>query len=202
MRAPSHVLSSLALLFASASSGQAAAIIIQNNSFESPGGGNNQYPSATNWNGSDFTEISADVLLTGGHLARYAGQNSGNTATQDLGVGFMADSQYTLTILIGDRTTDINNPTGTASFGLTAGGIDQGTFTQVTAAQIADNTFQEFTYTFTTGAVAPTGNIGISLGATGGRGQFDNVRLDVIPEPSSALCALIGSLSLLRRRRC
>lgn len=171
-------LAALALLLTTASS-QADAVIIQNNSFENPGGGTGQYPSADSWNGSSFTEISADVLLTGGHLARYAGQNSGNTATQDLGVGFSADSQYTLTILLGDRTTDAGNPTGTATFGLTAGGIDLGDFTQVTPAQVVDNTFQEFIYTFTTGAVAPTGNIGISLGALGGRAAFDNVRLNV-----------------------
>ena len=56
-------------------------------------------------------------------------------------------------------------------------------------------------YTFTAGAVAPTGNVGIKLGATSGPGLFDNVRLDAVPEPSKALCALTGGFALLRRRR-
>ena len=195
---------SLALLLASAASSQAVAIIVLNQSFESPGGNNGDYPPATSWVGSTFTEVSTAIGLSGGHLIRYNGQNGGTTGSQDLGVGFLADSVYSMTILIGNRTNDGSNPTGTARFGLTAGGIEQGTFTEVTNAQVAGQTFQDFTYTFTTGAVAPTGNVGIKLeAAAGGRGLFDNVRLDAtaVPEPSTALCAVIGGLALLRRRR-
>ena len=194
---------SLALLLASAASSQAVAIIVQNQSFESPGGNNGDYPAATSWVGSTFTEVSTAVGLNGGHLDRYNGQNGGTAGSQNLGVGFLANTVYTLTILIGNRTSDSSNPTGTARFGLTAGGTEQGTFTEVTNAQVAGQTFQDFNYTFTTGAVAPTGDVGITLGASGGRGLFDNVRLDAsaIPEPSTALCAMIGGLALLRRRR-
>ena len=95
-------------------------------------------------------------------MIRYNGQNPGTTGSQDLGVGFLANTVYTMTILIGNRTNDGSNPTGTARFGLTAGGTEQGTFTEVTNAQVAGQTFQDFTYTFTTGAVAPTGNVGIT----------------------------------------
>ena len=197
-----HILGvSLALLLASAASSQAVAISVQNQSFEIPGGAAFTYPQATSWVGSSFTEISTEVGLSGGHLIRYNGQNANTTGSQDLGVGFLANSVYLLTISIGDRAT--GDLSGTVNFGLTAGGINQGTFTQVTTAQVAGQTFQDFNYTFTTGAVAPTGNVGIKLEASGGRGQFDNVRLDAsaIPEPSTALCAMIGGLALLRRRR-
>jgi len=73
-----------------------------------------------------------------------------------------------------------------------------------TTAVSPANTFQDFTYTFVTGAVAPAGNVGIRLGATGGRGLFDNVRLDAsVPEPSSL--GLLGLTTLgigaIRRRR-
>ena len=193
---------SLALLLASAASSQAAAIIVLNPSFENPGGGGGQYPAADNWVGSSFTEISTDVGLSGGDLIRYGAQQSGTTGSQDLGVGFLANSVYTLTIAVGDRQT--GDVSGTVSFGLTAGGTNQGIFTEVAPAQVTDNTFQDFTYTFTTGAVAPTGNVGIKLSSiSAGRGVFDNVRLDAsaIPEPSTALCAVIGGIALLRRRR-
>jgi hypothetical protein len=202
---PIHILgASLALLLAFTASSHAEALTILNHSFESPGGGGGQYPSATSWDGSSFTELSADVGITGGDGPRHNGQNSGSTANQDLGVAFQASTVYTLTIAIGNRTTDSGNPTGFARFGLTAGGNELGTFT---SAVSAPNTFQDFVYSFTTGATAPTGNIGIRLGATGGRGLFDNVRLDAsvvpVPEPTTALIGVMMSLGLagIRRRR-
>ena len=205
MKIPAILGSTLVLLFASTSSSQAVAVAILNQSFENPGGGSFSYPPANNWITSSFTEISTDVGLSGGHLLRHNGQNPGSSASQDLGVGFLTDSIYTLTISIGNRTTDVNNPTGTAVFGLTAGGTDQAVFTQVASSLVPGGTFRDFTYTFTTGAVAPTGNVGIRLGAAvGGRGLFDNVRLDVspVPEPGTTLFALLGGLLIARRRRC
>jgi hypothetical protein len=193
---------SLALLLASTASSHALAIEVLNPSFELPGGGSFSYPSADFWPGSSFTEISADVGITGGDGPRHNGQNSNSAANQILNTTFTADTTYTLTIAIGNRTSDVGNPTGIASFGLTADGTELGIFTQAVSAP---NTFQDFIYTFTTGADAPVGsNIGIRLAATNGRGLFDNVRLDAtpVPEPSTALCALIGgSLIMARRRR-
>lgn len=192
---------SLALLLASASSIHAATITVQNPSFEIATGGGS-FPPADFWPGSSFTENSASVgITTGGDGPRHNGQDSNSTANQDLGVAFLADTVYTLTIAIGNRTSDPGNPTGTARFGLTDGGTEVGTFTGATSP---GGTFLDSTYVFTTGAVAPTGNVGIRLQGVNGRGLFDNVRLDAspVPEPSTALCALIGgSLILARRRR-
>jgi len=191
------------LLLASASTSHAAAVIVLNPSFEDRIDPGQQYGSAVSWPGNSFTELSADVLVTGGTGPRHAGQSQNDTMNQDLGVTFLPLTTYTLTVAIGNRVS-VNDPTGTARFGLTSGGtIELGTFT--TAVSLA-NTFQDFTYTFNTGAVAPTGNVGIRLGVqpTVGRGLFDNVRLDAspIPEPSTGLCALIGaSLVLAHRRR-
>ena len=118
MKIPAILGSTLVLHFASTSSSQAVAVAILNQSFENPGGGSFSYSPANNWVTSSFTEISTDVGLSGGHLLRHNGQNPGSSASQDLGVGLLTDSIYTLTILIGNRTTDVNNPTGTAIFGL------------------------------------------------------------------------------------
>ena len=196
---------SLALLLSSTSSSHAVAIAILNPSFESPGGGPATYASATDWVGSNFTEISTEVgLNSGGNGLRYNGEEGGST-TQILGVSFLSNTKYTLTVAIGNRVT--GNATGSATFGLTAGGIDLpisfAPFTVVAPAQVPGGTFKDFTYTITTGAVAPTGNAGIRLGALNDRALFDNVRLDAspVPEPSATLFALIGGLLITRRRR-
>ena len=196
---------SLALFLASTSTSQAVAVTILNPSFESPGGGPATYTPATDWVGSNFTEISTEVgLNSGGNGLRYNGEEGGST-TQVLGVSFLSNTRYTLTLAIGNRVT--GNPTGTATFGLTANGTDLpisfAPFTVVAPAQVPGGTFRDFTYTITTGAVAPTGNVGIRLGALSDRALFDNVRLDasLVPEPSATLFALIGGLLIARRRR-
>ena len=141
------------------------------------------YDPATSWVGSSFTEVSEEINLTHGHLLRYNGQDPGNSATQDLGVLFVSNTLYRLTISIGNRPGGGGNATGIATFGLTADGIDLNDFTSAVAPA---ETFQDFTYQFTTGAEAPVGNVGIRLGASGGRGLFDDVRLTSQTEVSSA----------------
>jgi len=198
------------LLLASAATSHAAAVVILNSSFESPGGNPMTYASATDWAGSSFTEISTEVSLTGGTGVRYGGQLASTTMTQDLGVTFLANTTYTLTVALGNRV--VGDISGSMRFGLTNGGTELGTFTLVAVpSAVTGGTFQDFTYTFTTGAVAPTGNVGISLEAPDpsqsqfgpGRGVFDNVRLDAspVPEPSAGLCALIGASLILAHRR-
>jgi hypothetical protein len=68
----------------------------------------------------------------------------------------------------------------------------------------AGGTFGDATFSWTTGAVAPVGNLRISiqsLNAT--RLHVDNVRLDatVIPEPAAGVLGLLGVAFVLRRRR-
>ena len=76
---------------------------------------------------------------------------------------------------------------------------------------VASGSLTDFTYTFVTGAVAPTGTVlavfrGVDDGMGGGdssRGDVDNYRVDAspIPEPASAALALLGSFGLLARRK-
>ena len=101
----SHLLgATFAFLLASASSSHAVAVTVNNFSFENPGG-DSGYPSATSWSGSNYTEISSDIGLTGGTGARYGGQNSGNTMTQALGAQYLANTTYTLTVALANRTS-------------------------------------------------------------------------------------------------
>jgi hypothetical protein len=72
---------------------------------------------------------------------------------------------------------------------------------------------RSFTYTVLASDLSRSGNVGVllaaygstdgtnGLGASANQAFFDNVRLTVIPEPSSALLGGLGLLYLLRRRR-
>ena len=77
--------------------------------------------------------------------------------------------------------------------------VDTGTFALV------DNTFADMSVTFTTGAVAPSGNIRLFVKEIDGvsRIHVDNFRLDAtaVPESSSALALALGCGFLMRRRR-
>jgi hypothetical protein len=141
---------SLALLLASTASSHALAIEVLNPSFELRAG-HRTVSTATDWAGSSFTELSADVGI---NRAMDPPQRPelGSTANQ-ISSSISWPTPYTLTIAIGNRTSDSNNPTGTARFGLTAGTEELGVFTEAVSAP---NIFQDFVYTFTTGAVAPT----------------------------------------------
>ena len=197
------------LVLASVSSSHAASILVSNFSFENPGGGPLTYPQPTSWNsfGSSFTQISTEIGITGATGSRHGGIDSaGETFFQDLGVSFLPSTVYTLTVAIVDyQNGNFAESSGLANFGLTDGGTLLGS----TSAAGGANIFTDHTYSFTTGAVAPTGNVGIllskTLTANGQRGLYDNIRLDAtaVPEPSSA--ALLGGLGLLglvgRRRR-
>ena len=183
------LVASFGLLLASASNSDAGAVFVDNFSFENPGGGGGDYPAATSWSGSSFTEISSGIGLTGGTGPRHAAQDPGITMSQDLGIVLLPNTIYTLTVALANRTSEPLAPTGFARFGLTVSGTELGIFSNINVpALVAAQTFQDFTYTFTTGATVPGGNVGIALGAiVGGRSLYDNVRLDsttpIIPPP-------------------
>jgi hypothetical protein len=112
---------------------------------------------------------------------------------------------------VGNRTgwTDPANVSTYARYNFSPTGLDAGApgslaLAGANASGLAADTFGDMlTLTYNTGAVAPSGNIGIFLGAGGtARSHFDNVRLDAtpIPEPSVGILAGLAGLVLLRRR--
>lgn len=135
---------------------------------------------------------------------------------QDLSTAWAPNTKYTLTFGVGNRNA-ANFAAGTGRFGFgssTEGDplpltpyaplvFSQDIFTG-TYATVA-STFADTSITFTTGAVAPAGNIRISVQNldTGTRLHVDNFRLDAtpIPEPASIATLALASGLLMRRRR-
>lgn len=203
------------VLLLGACSGFASAITVLNPSFETNTGVGG-FPPPTDWTNTVamtnlFTENTAEIgITTGGTGPRYAGTDGGNIV-QDLGVAFLANSTYTVTLSIGNRP-GTGNAEGLTLFGLqsSSAATDLGTFTVVAAGtEVAAGSFQDFTYEFTTGAVAPAGNVvavwrataDASSASASTRGIVDNYRVDVVPEPSSSLLVLLGGVALLGVRR-
>ncbi len=129
-----------------------------------------------------------------------------NYVYQDLATAWAPNTKYTLTVGVGNRSGFGQGATVLA-FGSTsdAAGVFTASTTVAENSNPNPNTFQDFTLEFTTGAVAPTGNIriyGENISA-GIRTHFDNFRLDAIavPEPASLAAGLMGGLGLMIRRR-
>ncbi|MDB4416851.1 hypothetical protein N9277_01150 [bacterium] len=210
---------------------QGAAIAVADNSFEGTPGlnaaGDWSNNLDANWserggagNGDVFGEWITGFSSEG---TNHIGVNAGAYLWQDTGVAFQANTKYTLSLGAGNRTNQsaagnlttyglLNDATNlgvanyaassdvTADGALTEAFAQWDAFANVTAVGFGDAP----DLTFTTGAVAPTGNVVIFLGADGlGRSHFDNISLDAtaIPEPASALLGALSALALLRRRR-
>lgn len=199
-----------------------AAVTINNPGFETDvlaaGGWSDAVP--TGWqdpaggDNSNFIEYIAGFSSEGtNHLGFDA--NEFGLVYQDLGTAWAPNTQYTLTIGVGNRN-NTNFAAGTGRFGFGSSAdpaplaltpytplvYSQDVFTGTYAT--AAGMFADASITFTTGAIAPVGNIRISVQNmdTGTRLHIDNLRLDatLVPEPGScAVLALAGGL-LLRRR--
>lgn len=119
---------------------------------------------------------------------------------QDTGI-LLANTAYTLTVAIGSRADRINSPgiislyNGTDTTGtlLASGG----------GLPATQNTFQDYSVTFTTGATV-TGDLTVGLSVVGAgtiQADFDNVRLTTaaVPEPSTVALCLLGGLGVAGR---
>jgi hypothetical protein len=121
---------------------------------------------------------------------------------QTLGTTITLGMQYTLTVAVGYRDV------GTFDFGgfrleLLAGGNVVATTGNVASTPLGTFTDSSLTYTAQAG---DSGALGIRLinlgnGSNGQIADFDNVRLDAVPEPSSAVLAGLAGLALFLRRR-
>ena len=137
------------------------------------------------------------------------------TVSQNLGVSLQPNTEYTLTVAIGNRNSNFTLPGNRSIIGL---GFDSGVSIvehSFDASTIPTGTFVDQTVTYTTGETVTSGNLtvlltnfdeGLATGdvATASRAHFDNVRLTAvrIPEPNSlTLLALIGLGVMVHRRR-
>ncbi len=129
---------------------------------------------------------------------------------QVLGDTLAANTQYTLTIDIGDR--DVANvggnpgtPVVNLGYGATAGTNNLLVMNQGNQPTQVNGGWVTWTGTFTTDA-APAGlgqALRIDLTTGENVGWFDNVRVDAVavPEPSSSILIGLGGLTLILRRR-
>ena len=167
----------------------------------------NEYP---DWSGpavagDSFVEY-IDGFSSDGNS--HIGLQNASEVSQDLGIAAAANTTYELTVGVGNRNASFSPTDGTqaSTFGLYAGGDaeDGGSLLgdlTVDAGPLGESTFADYTATITTGD-SVSGNLFVSLRNTGaGRSHFDNVRLSVVPEPSSIALFLLGGLGLLAQRR-
>lgn len=224
-----HTLVMIALALA-ASSATAAVIPIANSGFDAyyagttdviqPGAAGYAYLYGTGHNVDLFPSGKADFPAWSGETT-YGAQNLGaayyatlpNGSTgwasptyaasylwQTLGVSFEPNSTYTLSVWVYDRLdTELSS-------GVFAR-VDAGT-TALTGATVdftppADGGKALYTWTYTTGATAPEGQMYVVVGAGSGTGQanFDDVSLTVVPEPLTLALIVVGTGTCLRRRR-
>ena len=205
----------VACSFAAASSNAATMITILNHSFEDA--------TNTSWqiesNGSTAIKTTSGVIASAAHdtppdgsdTINHSNGQSSHQAYQVLGATLTANTTYTLTVDVGDRTDlDPGGPvlrlgTGTTyGANLLAGTVVSDT-TPVNGAGASDG-WETWITTFTTGAT-PTGlgdalRVELRNDATT-QALFDNVRLDAspVPEPSTTALLGLGGLALILRRR-
>jgi hypothetical protein len=122
-----------------------------------------------------FAEVIGGFSSDGTH---HLGVQQGQIVTQSLsGVTFLPNRTYKLTASVGNRPgqTQASNQ---SIFGLTVGGVEVGR-TTIDANTVDPLAYQDFEFTFPVGAAPPAGTLGIFVGsAGGGRGHFDNIRLE------------------------
>ena len=186
----------------------AATVAMTNHSFEDPGTGKtSDLATVTGWDATGTGALGVEPVGSAGSYAPaatdgtyylYAGDDA--WATQTTGHVIAAGETFTLTV---DMSSTWNSTQGTIQLYYD----DGGTFTPVAA------TVQAFSgstagpssviLSFAADDVAASygKNIGVKLGTIDGWTGFDNVRLDVVPEPSSTALLGLGGLALILRRK-
>lgn len=135
-----------------------------------------------------------------GLQAAWISQNASLTSAASLATITIGET-YTLKVDAGSRSNYVSN-------NCTISLIDSlgATLATTGVLDLADtDTMFEQTVVFTATAGHPSIGNGLKIrltnGNTGNQTIYDNVRLDVIPEPSAVLLGGLGALALLRRRR-
>lgn len=165
-------------------------VVVQNNSFETynPLSTSNNCPdgSLSKWNyGPVPAWTTGGSGLSGtlipGHCVYVSIPNGaaifytdGPSLTQDLGTGPAVGVTYTVTAYVGHR---LNGNIAQSSMVSLLVGSTVGCSSSVLLASIPPGAFQAVSCSYTTPAVAPVGNLKISLSTVGTQSNFDNVSL-------------------------
>ena len=198
----------------------AAPIGVDNFSFEFPATATFDGGVPDDWSGSggfveDLTSIGfAEVSPTEG---TQAGGANDAFWFQDTGVAWLPNSTYEFRLAAGNRSGGAESDN--LLFGLSnaaaptdgaPGFVGSPTAVDIQSS-VADGTFGDFLYSFTTGAVAPSGNVVVVIDndpSSDTRAYVDNVRVSVtalstatVPEPSTLFLATIGLVGLVGTRR-
>lgn len=213
-------------MFAAAAVAQAASVTINNPSFEAPVaasgvngvtlGNGASYDSGVgaiaDWTGGGnsgvFNPNGQTEYYTATGLAQIDGNqiaySNGDTISQTLSATLAANTTYTLSLLVGDRS-DVNNSGTVFSYGLydattntlLAGAVN---VTEAAAFTGLKGTFINPTASYTSGLSGVGDTLEIRLNANTVQYDFDNVKLDAssaVPLPASAWSgmALLGGLA-------
>jgi hypothetical protein len=205
-------------LLAFASPALAVMLPVTNASFEAPdvsSGGATWTNDLAGWTqlptaGDAFIEyisgLAQDPFASDG--TQHLGVAQGAEVYQDTGLELVPNSEYTLSVDIGNRNDSFTVAGNESTIGLyvgnpaSLGGTELGS-ASFNANFLADGTFAgPLVINYMSNGSPPSGNIFISLQSTGeNRSHFDNVRFEGVPEPSTIGLVFMALLGVLKLRR-
>ncbi len=155
-----------------------------------------------------FAEVIDGFVADGTHHVGIDSDSPNLEVAQNLGIEMLPFSVYTLTVAVGNRNANFSPLDSLSTIALYVGGSATGGGSQLAAATfpagevLGASEFIDVTLTFATSDFLVGGDMWISLQNSGaGRSHFDNVRLDVVPEPTGLLMLVLGVVGLAVRRR-